>query len=440
MMKHMTTTVARLVRCAVAVGALGIFAAGCSGIFDVEDPQAFGDEDLNDPAILGAVASGVEGSLHQSFDDVITIGALLGDEVEETSTWIDWRDISLGRVRADWPTAGSFSAPQNNLLRARFAAEDAAARFERVLGTAAATSPLLAQVQWVDAVADLLNGMSYCESPAVANGASVTDAAMIKQSITKLTKALTTATGANSTPWIQATRAMRARAYLLDGQHDLALADANAVPDAFEKLAVFADAAGNQQSQTGNQFHANRNRSAGLRQMYFSRVRLDAVTGVGALTDFADATKTDPRMGVSRRANALGVNNQTPHYSIEKYSSRGNDIMMTSGKEMRLIRAEVYMRRGDFAQMVAQLNLNRAAAGLTNLNTPASATEAQTMLLNERFSQLFVEGHRLADLNRFNLVTTLLGPNRAKKLPMSRDEIINNAAIPDNGQACPAIS
>lgn len=440
MLKHMTAHAGRRVGGAAAIAALAVFAAGCSGIFDVEDPQTFGDEDLNDPTILAAVASGAEGALHQTFDDVITIGSLLGDEVEETSTWIDWRDISLGRIRADWPTAGNFSAPQDGLLRARFAAQDAEARFVRVLGTAAATSVLIAQVKWVDAVSDLLNGMNYCEGPEAANAKEITDVALIKQSITKLTATLTIATAANSTPWIQATRAMRARAYLLDGQYDLALADANAVPDAFEKLAVFADAAGNQQSQTGNQFHANRNRSAGLRQMYFPRVRLDATTGLGALTDAVDNTKTDPRMAVSRKANALGVNNQTPHYSIEKFSSRGNDIVMTSGKEMRLIRAEVYMRRTNFADMVAQINLNRTAAGLPAAPTPTDAASARTLLLNERFAQLFVEGHRLADLNRFDLVTTVLGPGRAKKLPMSRNEIINNSEIPDQGQKCPLIS
>jgi hypothetical protein len=439
MMKHMTIRAGRVARSAVAIGAVGLF-AGCSGIFDVEDPQAFGNEDLNDPAILAAVAGCVEGSLHQTFDDLIVIGGLLSDEIEETSTWIDWRDISLGRIRADWPTPGNFSGPQDALLRARFAAQDAATRFQTVLEGAATSSPLMAQVQWVDGVADLLIGMNYCEGPDVANGSAVTDAALIKQAITKLTAALATANAANSDPWRNAVRAMRARAYLLDGQYDQALADANAVPDNYEKLAVFADAAGNQQSLTGNQLHANRNRSGGLRQMYFPRVRLDATTGVGALTDHFDNTRTDSRMAVSRRSNALGVNNQTPHYSIEKYSSRGNDIVLTSGREMRLIRAEVYMRRGDFAQMVAQLNLNRTAVGLPNLTAPANATEAQTMLLNERFAQLFVEGHRLADINRFNLVTQLLGAGRAKKLPMSRNEITNNANIPDNGQTCPAIS
>ena len=51
--------------------ALGTMAApACSGLFDVEDPQAFGDSDLNNAVIIKNVADGAEGLLHQSFDDM----------------------------------------------------------------------------------------------------------------------------------------------------------------------------------------------------------------------------------------------------------------------------------------------------------------------------------------------------------------------------------
>ena len=73
--------------------ALGMMAApACSGLFDVEDPQAFGDSDLNNSVIIKNVADGAEGLLHQSFDDMIVMNSLLGDEMESTSTWIDWED------------------------------------------------------------------------------------------------------------------------------------------------------------------------------------------------------------------------------------------------------------------------------------------------------------------------------------------------------------
>lgn len=97
-----------------------LIATGCSGVFDVEDPQAFGDADLNTPVIIKNVADGAEGSLHQAFDDYVVVTSLTGDEIESTSTWIDWEDLSEGRLRGDYATAGSFSGPMDGLLRARF--------------------------------------------------------------------------------------------------------------------------------------------------------------------------------------------------------------------------------------------------------------------------------------------------------------------------------
>jgi hypothetical protein len=429
---------------ATAMMAVALLSSGCSGLFDVEDPQAFGDDDLNDPAILGAVANGAEGSLHQAFDDVLVMSGMLADELEDTSTWIDWRDVTLGRVRGDWPSEGAFSGPFNALMRARFAAQDAARRFETVLGADAATSPLMAQVQWVDGMADLLLGMNYCEAVLVPNGERATDIALIKQSITKLNTALASAQGADEAAWINTIRATRARAYLFDGQYDLALADASSIPDNFVKNAVFAEGSGVQQSTPGNQLHANRNRSAGVREMYWPRIQITdaAVTGLGFLKDHFDAAQLDRRMAVNRKGTALGVNNQTPHYGIEKYNDRAADITLLSKREMNLIEAEVFMRRGDFATMTDRLNRNRTRGGvaLPPLPVATSAAQAQQFLLAERFAELFVEGHRLHDLNRFDLVTAVLGSGRAKKLPMSRTEILNNPNVPDFGAPCPAIS
>jgi hypothetical protein len=43
-------------------------------------------------------------------------------------------------------------------------------------------------------------------------------------------------------------------------------------------------------------------------------------------------------------------------------------------------------------------------------------------------------------LYRFNLVTQILGPSRATKLPLSTTEILNNSAMKLGEGACPTIS
>jgi hypothetical protein len=429
-----------------AMALLAVSTISCSGLLDVSDPQAFGNEDLDDPKILQNVADGAEGALQQSYDDMIQITELLSDEMESSSTWIDWEDISEGRLRANWPSGGNFSGPQDGLLRARYAAQNAAERIKRVLGTAATQSPLLVQVMSVDGMADLLIGMGWCEGPLEVNSVASPDIEFFKQAITKFTAALTAAqalTDATArTNWTNFNRAGRARANLLAGNWDAALADAQAVPDGYIKWAIFSEGSGAQRSTTGEQFHQNRNRSGTLRRMYQPLVHsIDSVVSLKAyIRDWFDPTKDDPRMEVARKAGQLGVNNRFPYYGIAKYADRGADIRLLSKREMILIEAEVYMRKGDFATMTQKLNLLRATFSLPPRTVPANAADAEKAILQERFAELFVEGHRLQDINRFNLVTQIFGPGRAKKLPMSRNEIINNTNLGEGAGKCPAVS
>jgi len=318
-----------------------------------------------------------------------------------------------------------------------------------VLGAAAATSPLRAQVLLVDAIADLLLGTGYCESPLTADAARSPDTELFKQAITKFTNGLAAAqaiTGddAAKTKWTNVAYAGRARANLMAGNYAAAKADAQAVQVGFIYNAIYAEGATSTQSWTGQQFHQNRNRSGGLRRLYHSRVHsIDSLgTGEAYLRDWFDPTKDDKRMAVTRKAGQLGVNNRFAYFGITKYSDRAAPIRMLSKTESLLIEAEVAYRSNDYATEANILNALRARAGvgLPAITTPASATEARDALLNERMAELFVEGSRENDLARFNLVTAKLGPARATKLPLSQTEILNNSAMKLGEGSCPSIS
>ena len=449
----MTTqrTISTAGRTAVYAGAIAFLlsAGACGNALDVPNPQAFGDDALNNTIILKNVTNGAEGALQLAYDDFIVVTELLSDEMESTSTWIDWEDISEGRVRADWPSGGSFSGPQNDLLRARYAAQSAQERVQSVLGAAAATSPLRAQVLLIDALADLLLATGYCESPLQADAARSPDTEVFKQAITKFTAGLAAAqaiTGddAAKTKWTNVAYAGRARANLMAGNYAAAKTDAQAVAAGFQYNAVYSEGAASTQSWTGQQFHQNRNRSGGLRRMYFSRVHsIDSLgTGEAYLRDWFDPTKDDKRMAVTRKAGQLGVNNRFAYFGITKYADRSAPIRMLSKTESNLIEAEVAMRAGDYATEVGILNLLRARAGvnLPPIPLPANEAAAQNALLNERMAELWVEGSRMQDLYRFGLVTQVLGSSRATKLPLSENEILNNSSITNGAGKCPAIS
>ena len=445
--QRMTTIAGRAAAYAGAV-ALVVFGAACGSALDVPNPQAFGDDALNNPIILKNVANGAEGALHQAFDDYIVYTELLSDEIESTSTWIDWEDVSEGRVRHDWPNQFSFSFTQDQILQARFAAQSATERINNVLAADAATSPLRAQTMLVDALADLLLATGYCESPLVPDGPRSPDTEVFAQAVTKFTAGLEAAQAITGDAdaqrkWTNVAHAGRARANLMAGNYDAAKADAQAVDPGFEYQALYSEAGGyNTTSNPGEQFNQNRNRSGGLRRLYHSRVHvIDSVaTGEAYLRDWSSG-QDDHRMAVTRFEGQLGVNNRFAYYGITKYADRTSPIRMLSKIESNLIEAEVAMRAGDYATEAQILNVMRARPGVALPPiTITTAAEAQDALVNERMAELWVEGSRMQDLYRFNLVTQILGPARATKLPLSTTEILNNSAMKLGEGACPAIS
>ena len=445
--QRMTTIAGRAAAYAGAV-ALVVFGAACGSALDVPNPQAFGDDALNNPIILKNVANGAEGALHQAFDDYIVYTELLSDEIESTSTWIDWEDVSEGRVRHDWPNQFSFSFTQDQILQARFAAQSATERINNVLAADAATSPLRAQTMLVDALSDLLLGTGYCESPLVPDGPRSPDTEVFAQAVTKFTAGLEAAQAITGDAdaqrkWTNVAHAGRARANLMAGNYDAAKADAQAVDPGFEYQALYSEAGGySTTSNPGEQFNQNRNRSGGLRRLYHSRVHvIDSVTtGEAYLRDWSSG-QDDHRMAVTRFEGQLGVNNRFAYYGITKYADRTSPIRMLSKIESNLVEAEVAMRAGDYATEANILNVMRARPGVALPPiTITTAAQAQDALVNERMAELWVEGSRMQDLYRFNLVTQILGPSRATKLPLSTTEVLNNSAMKLGEGACPTIS
>jgi hypothetical protein len=296
----------------------------------------------------------------------------------------------------------------------------------------------------MDALSDLLIGMAWCEGPLTANAARSPDTEFFKQAVTKFTAGLQAAQAiandaAAKTKWTDVAYAGRARANLLAGNFAAAGTDAAAVSAGFVYNAIYQELA---QSTPGNQFHQNRNRSGGVRRMYHTRVHeIDpAGTGEAYMRDWFDNTRDDRRMAITRRTGQLGVNNRFAYYGITKYNDRNAPIRLLSKIEMQLIEAEVAMRAGNYTLQAQIHNTMRARAGvaLAPIPTPTTAAEATTALLNERQAELWIEGHRLQDLFRFNMTRSVLGTGKATKLPLSRNEILNNTNMVDGGGACPS--
>lgn len=409
----------RILTRAWASAALAVGFLGACDPFEVQDPSRYTDTALD--SALQSVANGAEGQFHLILDQFVIYQALLGDEWRHTGTWIQYNDADLGRARyANSPADGIM----NTLLRARFAAQDAAGRFER-LGLSA-SDPKLVQVKSVDAWVDLYLGEGFCEAPALPGGPAVNDNAMLDQAITKLAAARDLAQTSGLTDYVRWNNAGLARANLLRGNYAAAATAAGLVPDGWSKMAKFSGTSSPQYNDVVFLNTVGFNKAAGMREKWWPQV--DTIAGF-----YRDpwTGELDRRVPIVHPPNSKGVDGNTQHYSQYKYKTSGDDIPITDSQEMRLIEAEVAWRNNDLTTAMAKMNALRAAAGLSSLPPTTSSATVFNYLLNEYFAEQFMEGHRLTHLRRFNLLGAYLGAGRLAKWPLSQFEALYNTSIED---------
>jgi hypothetical protein len=158
------------------------------------------------------------------------------------------------------------------------------------------------------------------------------------------------------------------------------------------------------------------------------------------------SNQPDPRVPiVFRTGNRLGVDGRSKFFSQNKYKTRDDDIALTHWKEMRLIEAEVYWRKGQFGNAITKMNEVRADVGLSDLTDPGTSEGVFNLLMEERFATLFLEGHRAHDLYRFNyapydLFKNVLGTGRSTRFPLNSGEFLNNPNVGGRNRPCPKMS
>ena len=415
----------------IAAGVFALALGACDDLLTVSDPQRYTASDLDNA--LPAVANGVEGALHEVMDTYVVYQSLLSDVYQHTGTWSGYDETDHSRFLYG---TSQMDGTNNSWLRARWFAEDAEERLTRVLEGSAANDPMMAQIHMTAGLTDLYIGMAVCEAPAVSSGPAVSDMAILAQAVEKLTRAMATAQAAGTPEYGYAAQAGRARAHLLLGNYAQAAADAAAVPDGFSYDAVF-----NQQSSNWvvTVTTATFNEAAGLMHKWWDQVAHS--DGAGYMLD-PWTGEADMRIPVYHTGE-IATDNETPHYSQWKYQSEPQDIPMLHSDAMRLIQAEAAWRAGDDAGARGYMDDLRTAAGLSPL--PAGG-DMQEYILSERFAEMFMEGMRMVDLYRFNIVAETFnalndplrpGTGRIKKFSLTDTEATYNAEIVnDLAQRC----
>ncbi len=156
----------------------------------------------------------------------------------------------------------------------------------------------------------------------------------------------------------------------------------------------------------------------------------------------AETRPEDTRIPVIKQEPAEGDLIQDPF--VVKYAGKGQDAQgfSTSDDNIPLLRlggilllqAEIKNQQGDTEAAVALVNQIRERAGLSAV-TAASPQEATDLILEERYVELFAEGHRWFDLIRNGVAVSQLEDVTSEDQllwPLNIDELTQNPNLVQN--------
>jgi hypothetical protein len=295
------------------------------------------------------------------------------------------------------------------MQQARWVAEDGLRRLAAVLENYE-QNPLVARAYALAGFANRMLGEIQCMST-IDGGPAVDNTVHFERADSLFARAIQIGTAANQTAIVNAARGGRASVLAWLGDWTGAVALASQVPSTFAYNAVFSTATG-----------------AINNDLVFETTSRKEFTVFS--TAWEDVT-SDPRMPWEiKRDNSgqveRGQDGETPFYQQQKLLTQDDDIRLTHGSEMLVLRAEAALRNGDIPGMKQLLDQARAVYGMPPIALPANTAEAWETLRFERAATLWLEGRRLWDLRRWQAqggeAADPFAQGRDLCFPISREE------------------
>lgn len=371
---------ARAALYAVCAGVLTLPA--CKGILESNNSDAVTGSQLEGPAVIAAVINGVMAKFATAYDFIILETALASDEMRlvPNSPWIMYDIVDTAGIFPLLPfpgqNLGNLTEPHwANLQETRWLAEEA---YRRIASAGPVTTDSsAANARLYSGIANLFLGELSCDV-AFDLGPAQPPVTALNRAETHLTEAITIADAATRPRTSQLAHLMRARARMALGNTTGALADAQAVPAGF--------------------LWTSRPTLTGVASWFYSR----HITFVTMTTDPAFRTTGDPRVVVvSRNGGTLGT-----LYDARKYAAPGDGPQrLGTWQEARLIEAEIQNEAGNTTAAITALNLVRTGAGLA-ATTAVTQAQVRAAVRQERRYELFLEGRRFQDMQRFGETPT----------------------------------
>lgn len=408
-----------------------ILHAGCD--LSVTNPGPVADDFLDDPGAHESVVEGANFMLSASLWAVSYIQVeMTGEQTRagrnfaggvgpfstKSPTLVGMLTRDHIQHRAFWDT------PQ----AARWQAEDASRRFVDVLGEEEAGSYALnARAKLIAGHANRLAGENLCV--AVIDGGEIQSAQVYFQLAEAAFEDAIEIANRAGAPEI-ATAARAGLAQVLGpafGRWGETATLAEQIPEAFAFQAVHSAASDNQYNQVVYISEGDQWRDLTTWDTFFEAHY--AETG-------------DPRIR-SEDTGRVDTPEGLPLVRQRKWTSLGDDINLSSGREMVLLRAEALLRDGEWEDALGLINELRAEVLSDETGEPIPEAEASNLeeawsaLKLERYIELWMEGRRMFDLRRW-IAEGIPGEMEDMSayprlcIPILRHAILNNPNIPDD--------
>ena len=346
--------------------------------FDVLNPGPIDDTDLDLEEAGLVVLVGIVGEVEVSLDAFAYFGGVASSDLSADATrpWVE----SPGKGDL-LPADGEFQwDPGQSAL---WVATDGIRRLEASQPNPQ-SSPLVAAAYLWAGYANRILGDNVCVA-IFDGGPALAVEEHYLQAITQFEEARSRAAsiGASVDSIRLAAIAGLAQSHLILGNYAVAAGFAQQIPDDFLWVS-------HRSSNSDREFNTIFTESHEQKQITVHDT-YTAALGVGA----------DPRVPFEDLTPELGASGVFPFLRQLKYTSRGSDIPLAKGAEMRLIEAEALLRGGDMAGAMVMINQVRTTAGVATVSA-STVAEAYLRLDQERHLVLWLEGRRLKDNQRFS--------------------------------------
>ena len=440
---------------------LVVFAAGCSSLLDVKNPNNVNQDDLNNPAVAGALANGALSATARAWGNVLTPYSEATDEL----TWIGsrdaWSDLDQGYLSGITNEFVDAAFPQ--VAQARWLSDEAIKRLRGFdsAGTLRdrgdlARSYLYGAVAYVT-IGDMFNDFPIGSDRQVAapplgpaNMAQVYDTA-----IAYTTRGIAIAQASSDAELERELTAMRARARHAKGvwQKLNPFSPATLASPLVNEPAAVADATAALAGATADwKYRFNYSSETVSTAIGFEvNQRLESRFGDLYIVPTSDNKRVlgcDSTIGCQIRINDPidAVPDPVLRTTITDFVAdvQFGALTVVSAREMYLILAESRLAQNDSVGAATFINniraLNRKSATDTTRLTPydplnAAHPRALAMLQHERRVNLFLQGRRLADHYRFGVPADKWPANAeavqqpGTVFPITNTEILANCHI-----------